>query len=349
MRFFDGHCDTIMKVLEGEGDFASGVGMHITLPGLLRAGSAAQVFAAFVTSEQKPGQELETTLSLLAEIRTLCAMHPDNLAIATEWQTIAKASATEGIIAAILGVEGAAPLQGDPENLRVLHDAGVRILTVAWGDSPFCGATFGEGTGLTPLGRDLIDLCRELGVVIDVSHVSDAAFWDIMNMVDGPVVASHSNCRSLCSFPRNLSDEMIRCLAEHGGVMGINMGSGFLSEEFYVREKVNMDEFFRATKAGERTFDEALRDTEAATARIPRPSLDLVALHVKHAIDVGGEDCIGLGGDLDGVASTPIGIDGIQDYPKIVSLLHGAGLSESQVEKVCFENLARVFRKVMSG
>ena len=347
MRFFDAHCDTIMKVREGKGDFAVGEGMHITLPGMLDSGMAAQVFAAFVASDQKPGEEFETAMSMLEGIRRLCDDHPAHLMLATEWPVIAEALASEARIAVILGVEGAAPLQGALENLHSFYEAGVRILTIAWADSPFCGSTFGNGGGLTAIGRDLIERCQDLGIVVDVSHASDAAFWDVAGVLDGPLVASHSNCRSLCSFPRNLTNDMIRRLAELGGVMGINLGSGFLSEEFHAREKEDIDEFFRVTKSGEKTFDEALKDVEAASALIPRPALDLVVAHVKHAINVGGEDCIGLGGDLDGIASTPVGIEGVQDYPKIAHLLSDAGLSDDQLEKVCWRNLARVFGEVM--
>lgn len=346
MRFFDAHCDTIMKVREGKGDFAVG-GMHVTLPGMLESGTAAQVFAAFVTSEQKPGEEFETAMSMLEGIRGLCRDNPAHLVHATEWPAIAGAFDVEGRVAVIMGVEGAAPLQGSLENLHDFHRAGVRILTIAWADSPFCGSTFGEGGGLTALGRDLIDSCRDLGIVIDVSHASDAAFWDVVGMLDGPFVASHSNCRSLCSFPRNLTDDMIRSLADRGGVMGLNLGSGFLSEEFHAREQAAMDEFFRVTKSGEKTFDEAFEVVEASTAQIPRPALEVIVAHVTHAMKVGGEDCVGLGGDLDGVASTPEGIEGVQDYPKIASLLKAAGLSDAQVEKVCWRNMARVFAHVM--
>jgi len=353
MRFIDGHCDTILKIHEG-GDFGAECGgargMHVTLPGMVSAGMAAQVFAIFTGGSGGSGPrggEYETAMILLEEIKSLCRRYEQRLELVGEWKAIAGALDAEGHVAVIPGIEGALPLEGNADRLRDFYDAGVRVLTIAWGDSAFCGAVFGSGGGLTRKGRDLVELCGELGVVVDVSHVSDEAFFDVCSMVEGPVIASHSNCRSLSSFPRNLTDEMIRMLGELGGVMGINLGSSFLSEAFYAEEKDSMEEFFRVMNSGERTYDEAVAASHRVTDAIDRPPLALVAAHVKHAIDVGGEDCVGLGGDLDGVESIPSGLDGVADYPKIALLLAEAGLSQRQVEKVCYGNLARVFRAVL--
>lgn len=344
MRFFDAHCDTILQVIEEGRDFFAGPGLHVTLEGLRRADVRAQVFACFVLEARYPGRAREQALTFVQAVRDLCAAHPDDLLLADTPVLVASAFADAQPVrrAVVLALEGADPLEGEVAALREFRRLGVRLLTLAWDDNPFCGTAFGSGGGLTPKGEELVALCEELGVVVDVSHASDAAFDDVCRVATRPFVASHSNCRALCDVERNLSDEMIRALAERGGVMGINLASGFLLQEVRELERAAMREFWAAVRSGEKTLDEA-RKAAAAAVDLPRPPLDLVAAHVRHAMDVGGEDCVGLGGDLDGVEGTPEGMDGVADYPRIAAVLRAAGLSERQVEKVCFRNFARLF------
>jgi membrane dipeptidase len=220
-------------------------------------------------------------------------------------------------------------------------------VTLAWGDNAFCGATFGSGSGLTDKGREFISRCESLGVLVDVSHASDTAFWDICYVATRPFVASHSNCRALCDNPRNLTDEMIRALAERGGVVGINLCSGFLSDEYSAQEAEYRERLASEPGADMRTWDELGELMSAFYASLPRPPLSLVADHVKHLIAVGGEDCVGFGGDLDGVDSLPGGMDSVADYAKFPDLLRAAGLTSSQVNKVCHGNMLRVFGEVL--
>jgi membrane dipeptidase len=159
-------------------------------------------------------------------------------------------------------------------------------------------------------------------------------------------VASHSNCRALSPSPRNLTDEMIRTLGERGGVIGISVVPGFLSGDFYELQRPISEAFDRAIAAGA-SVDEAGRMYAAAIWQVPRPPLDLIVDHVRHAMNVGGEDAVGLGGDLDGVDTLPAGFDGIDDYPRIAELLTEAKLTPAQVEKVCYGNFARVFKEVL--
>ena len=147
----------------------------------------------------------------------------------------------------------------------------------------------------------------------------------------------------MCGSPRNLSDEMIRALAERGGVMGINLCPSFLSHEFFEAERRATAPYMAAWHAGELTLDEAGEKAAAYVRSLPRPPLETVVEHVRHAIDVGGEDCVGLGGDLDGVDALPARIDGVHDYPRLVESLVAGGLTHIQLEKVCSRNFRRVF------
>ncbi len=343
MKFFDTHCDTAMKVLDGTLDFTTGDGGHIGLPGLIEAGSCAQVFACFVLSEQHPNHERERAEAMIAKIYSMAAESGGNLRVVKTSHELRSSCDGGGTIAAIIGLEGADPLDGLAENLRHFYSLGVRDIIPAWQDNPFSGTAFGSNTPLTDEGKRLIELAEELHVMVDVSHLSDKAFVDVCEIAKRPFIASHSNCRVLCPTLRNLTDDMIRELADHGGVMGINLSPSFLSPDYYAQAFPRWQRTLESS-----TTEEEKKRLHAEVNTLPRPSIDWIVRHVLHAIEVGGEDAIGLGGDLDGITNTPEGIDTIVDYVKIPDLLLSAGLSNAQVEKVCYANFERVFSEVLT-
>lgn len=275
---------------------------------------------------------------MIATIRDMVAASRGEMAIVLTAGDLARAF-SGGPIGALIGLEGADPLGDDAENLRYFFKLGVRDVIPAWKDNAFSGTTFGSNTSLTEEGVRLVEFAEELGVMVDVSHLSDAAFAKVCEVAKKPFVASHSNCRALRPSPRNLTDSMIRELADRGGVMGINLASYFLDPEFYDKTQSLRKKFMSSEEKG--AFREKVRE-------LSRPEADWIVRHIKHAIDVGGEDCIGLGGDLDGVSSMPQGFETITDYAKIPDLLLQAGLKPRQVEKVCFRNFLRVFLEVLS-
>ncbi len=341
-RFFDAHCDTVMKVLDDGVDFLrDDAPAHVTFPAMETAGIRAQIFACFVLSERHPGEEAERAEAMIRAIAAMTEATEGGMRIARTRNDLKRAF-DGGPIAAILGLEGADPLDGKAERLRNFADLGVRDLIFAWKDNPFSGTAFGEDTPLTAEGERLLGLAEELRIMVDVSHLSDSAFEDVCRMATKPFIASHSDCRALCPSLRNLTDRMIRALADRGGVMGINLAPAFLDPAVHERQTP----LFRAAQKPGVSDEERERLREEAL-KIPRPSLDWVAKHLMHAIDVGGEDCVGFGGDLDGIAQTPEGIEGVADYRLFAPLLHEAGLNEHQIEKVCHRNFARVFDEVL--
>ncbi len=342
MKFFDTHCDTVMKVLDGKLNFITGEGDgHVSLPGMLAAGSCAQVFACFVLSARNPGNERARADAMIAAINEMVADSDGKMKIVRTAAELAAACPT-GPIGAIIGLEGADPLEGKAENLQHFYDLGVRNVIPAWQDNPFSGTAFGTNTPLTEEGIKLVELAEELRVMVDVSHLSDAAFDRVLEVTTRPFIASHSNCRALCPTLRNLTDGQIRALADRGGVMGINLAPAFLDPEYYAQA------FPRWQRSREASVTDEEKDRlRAEVDALPLPSLEWIGRHVRHAINVGGEDVIGLGGDLDGIANPPVGIAGIADYVKIPDLLLQAGLNERQVEKVCYRNFLRVFTEVL--
>ncbi len=369
VKLFDAHCDTIGKIVETGADFIGdaetaagagedgalayhpgGKGLHVTLPGLRAAGVCAQVFASWAWTERYKGREFETAMTKVEAVRRLCDNHPNDLFFALTGAQIAAACETgdpKAPIAAVASLEGADALMGDIDNVALFYEEGVRLLTIAWHDSPFCGSTYGDGSGLTSLGTQLVEACEDAGILVDLSHASDQAFFDVCRVAKRPFIASHSNCRSLCPSPRNLTDDMIREIAKRGGVVGITLAPGFLSADYYQQTKAISEEFWRSVREDGVTVDEAGKTSAEAEALVPRPPLDLIVQHVRHALKVGGEDVVALGGDLDGVDALPDGFAGVQDYPRVIELLATAGLTEAQIEKICYRNLARVFRETV--
>jgi len=345
VRFFDAHCDTIAKVLAGTHDFNTGSGTgQVSLPGLREAGSCAQIFACFVLEKWHPKGARTTANRIIRAIVRMVQSSDGNMEVIRSAPQLARVCG-DGSIGAIIAMEGADPLEGCAEALRDFWELGVRSLILAWGDNPFSGTAFGRNTPLTAEGRKLVSLAEDLHVMIDVSHLSDRAFADVKDISRAPFIASHSNCRALCASPRNLSDAMIRQLANRGGVMGINLYSGFLDPEFLRLH----DQPLRARILASGTATSERRALALQLASFTRPTLDWVARHVLHAVNVGGEDCIGIGGDLDGIMSLPVGVDSVSDYPKIVDCLGKVGLSAMQIEKVCYRNFMRAFSAILPG
>jgi len=345
VRFFDAHCDTVMKVMDGSHDFHSGVGAgHVSVPGLVASGFCAQVFACFVLAERCPGTERATAEGVIDSICRIIGEASGAMALALTGTDV-RAACAGGPIAGLIALEGADPLEGKAESFSHFHRLGVRDLILAWKDNPFSGSAFGTNAPLTLEGEALVLQAEELGTMIDVSHLSDRAFADVCRIVRKPFIASHSNCRALCPSVRNLTDPMIRQLAERGGVMGINLVPGFLDPERARQEALYGQELVAKGQTGPTTAG-LRRDF---VARLPRVSLAWAGRHVRHAIQVGGEDCVGLGADLDGTDTLPMGMDGVRDYPALADMLLKAGLTPRQLEKVAWRNLERVFCDVLPG
>ena len=347
MKFFDAHCDAVMNSYDGPFDFINGEGRgHMDLPRMLAAGHRAQVFAVFAVASYYPERDRAgMARHALATLRTWADASAGRMKVATSRADIAAAFASDDApLAAILGLEGADPLP-NAAALEAFFALGLRLVIPAWDDNIYSGASTGSGGPLTAEGRALIDLARSLGVMVDVSHLSDAAFDEVAALLGArPFVASHSDCRSLSPAPRNLTDAQIRVLAERGGVMGINLAADFLDPD-YLAAFDNVMSPLRHMPIAER--QKHRMEAGEKLRRIPLPPVEAVARLVRHVFNVGGEECVGLGGDLDGMTFMPAGLTGVESYGLIEQSLRDAGLTERQVEKVCWRNMARVFQEVL--
>lgn len=351
LKFFDAHCDTVMRAFDGEFDFVAGRGKsHTDLPRMLAAGYCAQLFAVFAPRSYYQGRDLRAFgEEIIAKIVSWVDGSAGRMRLATTGRDLREACAGEGVLAVLLGLEGADPLEGKADNLAHFHRLGVRNLIPAWSDNEFSGTCMGSGGPLTDEGVKLVELADALGVMLDMSHASDAAFAQICQITQRPFVASHSNCRALCPSPRNLTDEQIRTLAGRGGVLGINLSADFLAPEYMVQwDAITKPAYAAAAQVADLAEKKKIREATVEKLRtLPLPPAEWIARHVLHAIEIGGEACVGLGGDLDGITTMPAGITGAESYPAIADLLVAAGLTSRQVEKVCWRNMARVYGDVL--
>ena len=231
--------------------------------------------------------------------------------------------------------------------LEHFYQRGVRLLTIAWDDNEFCGTVFGNKGGLTKPGEQLIRYCNDLGVIVDVSHASDMAFYDIASMTKIPFAASHSNARQVCPNDRNLSDDMIRVIADRGGIIGLTYGSGFISPEYYKHEKVNRDRILKGLKDRTITLQDARKISRKALSNLTDASLSLLVDHARHILNVGGENCLGLGSDFDGVDSLPRTISGVQSLPNLIREMEKQGISSRIIDKICYENAYQYFQDIL--
>lgn len=311
----DGHTDYVLSLLETGRDFLTESDSgHVDLPRARRGNVAAMLSAVFIRDAYLPGQALARTLRAVDRLLETIAASGGRMQLVTNVAELERCL-RDGTFGAILHFEGAEAIDPEFAVLRLGYRLGLRSLGLTWSRPNIYAEGVGpedRGRGLTQLGRALVRACNELGVLLDVSHLNDAGFWDVIEFSTQPVVASHSNCRALCAVPRNLTDEQIRALAAKGGLLGINFHVGFL-------------------RAGaERPEDVSLGD---------------VIAHIDHVAELVGVDYVAFGSDFDG-ATMPRDLPDVAALPWLVEALLRHGYDDAAVSKICYENWLRVFRTV---
>jgi membrane dipeptidase len=328
---------------------------HVDLPRLREGGMDALFFSIYVPGDTEPGLAVRRALLQIDRVREAARRYPDELVLATSVADIRRAAAGQRI-AALLGMEGGHMIDNDLGLLRLYAALGVRYLTLTHNvNTPWADAAADKPAhdGLTDFGREVVRELNRLGVMVDVSHVADATFRDVLETTRVPVIASHSSCRAIANHPRNLSDEMLRALANNGGVAMINFYVDFISEEFRAgsgRAAVQ-PRFDAAEKAcGEDEVcklaeDERLKRAAMASGELPAVHWQKIVDHIEHAVRVAGIDHVGLGSDFDG-AAMPIGMEDASQLPKITAELLRRGHAQADVEKILGGNLLRVWSEV---
>lgn len=309
---FDLHCDTVTELLGRDLKAESSLRrnqLHIdlergkTLPGY------AQCFGFWSTTDLPLPKGLKVEDVFWREVSLLQDAIDQNSDLIRQARCAGdvRRNLEEGFLSAIFTLEGPAGIGFDPEKLEKLYNLGFRISSLGWNEKNCLTGSHVTGGGLTKRGREYVKECQRLGILVDVSHISDEAFWQIVDMTEKPVIASHSNSRSVWPESRNLTDDMFRAICRTGGVAGFNMCADFVGEN---------------------------------------PDLNTACDHILHFLELDPEGThIALGGDLDGIRSAPAGFAGVQDYPKLAQCLLERGAAEATVQNIFWNNALGVMDK----
>jgi len=354
----DTHDDTTQRFLDGKFDLGvrSAAG-SIDIPRMKEGGLGAIFFSIWIPSKITGPKAVNRALVQIDAVREQVRKHPNDLLLATTASEIREAR-KQGKIAALMGVEGGHMINSDLGVLRSYAALGVRYMTLThsgndeWADSSTDKAVH---NGLTDFGKDVVGEMNRLGVIVDISHVSDKTFYDALEVSKAPPFASHSSCRAICDAPRNMTDQMMKDLAAKGGVVQINYHVGFLSQEFRDAEKAN-PELNKAISAevtkrcGENEGCQLIEGDRITReyveqGKLPRVDFTRIIEHIDHAVKVAGIDHVGLGSDFDG-ANMPYGMEDASKLPKITEALLQKGYSEGDVKKILGENTLRVMTEV---
>jgi membrane dipeptidase len=350
----DTHDDTAQRLLDR--DFDLGVRHSdgsVDIPRMREGGMNAIFFSIWISGKISGPEAVKRALEQIDAVRGQVRRHPNDLVLATTAAEIREAR-KEGKIAALLGVEGGHMIGNDLGVLRSYAVLGVRYMTlthslnVEWADSSTDKAVH---NGLSDFGKDVVREMNRLGMLVDISHVSDKTFYDALAVSKAPLIASHSSCRAICDAPRNMTDQMIRDLAVKGGVIQINYHVGFLSQEFRdaERAKPELEKEIQAEinkRCGQNEAcqlvegDKVVREYVSA-GKLPRVEWTKIVEHIDHAVKLAGAEHVGLGSDFDG-AMMPYGMEDASMLPKITDALLKRGYSESDVRKILGENTLRV-------
>ena len=354
----DTHADTPQAMLQEGYDLADPASPYMISIPKMRAGHLGAEFFSIWVDVTWPQQDLiHRVLDLIDVTYEQVARHADALGLATTADDVERLHG-EGKIAILLGVEGGHEIEGDMRALDIYYRLGVRYLTLTHTKNNELADSSSDKprwNGLSPLGRQAVERMNHLGMMVDISHVSEKTFYDALAVSKAPLIASHSSCRALCMVPRDMSDDMIRALAKNGGVMDINFYSGFLSQAYadgYKKIEKQVEAAVAAARAGyarqgkRLSYLEEVKIEQRLTKDLPVPSYTVIADHIDHAVKVGGIDHVGLGSDFDGIDSTPRGMEDVSKIPALVRELARRGYSEEDLEKILGGNVLRVMRQV---
>jgi len=318
-------------------------------------GLDAPFMSIYIPAEyQETGGAKAVADSLIDMVNGIARENPDKFAIATSPEQI-REQHENNLISLPMGMENGAPIEQDLENIAYFFDRGIRYITLTHSkDNQISDSSYDTTythNGLSKFGEEVVQEMNRIGMMVDISHVSDSAFYDVINITKAPVIASHSSARHFTpGFERNMSDEMIESLAENGGVIMINFGSTFLDEESRessadVREHISSWLEENELERSDSTAQAYIENYRAENFKYS--TVSKVADHIDHVVNLVGIDHVGLGSDYDGVGDTlPAGLKDVSDFPNLIEELLERGYSESDIQKICSGNIFRVWNEV---
>ncbi len=363
----DTHADTPQRFLDENFDLGENTPIaegHIDLGKIKQGNLGAEFFSIWVEPEFQ-GHYAKRAFDLIDSVYQQAARHPDKITMAFTADDIVRAH-QQHKFAALMGIEGGHAIENDMRLLRDFYRAGVRYMTLTWSNTNEWADSSGDiqdpnikhHNGMTDFGKDVVREMNRLGMIVDISHVSDATFYQALVISQAPVIASHSSSRELTGHPRNMTDDMLRAMTNNGGVVMVNFYSAFIDENYRkassdpekMKQRDSEVEAFKKAHAhpdgSPVTYDEYAGIEKKWAAQFPRPPLKSLIDHIDHVARVAGVDHVGLGSDFDGVTSLPEGIDSAADLPKITQALLQLGYTSEQVQKILGKNFLRVMHDV---
>ncbi|MBL4742351.1 MAG: peptidase M19 [Idiomarina sp.] len=324
-------------------------------PRAVEGGLNVPFMAIYIPAEyEQTGGSIELAHDLIDSMEALVGRAPDKFALAYS-PAEARENMNNGLMSIAMGMENGTPMEGDLDNLEMFYERGVRYISFAHSQTNHISDSSydirKQWDGLSEFGFELVKACNDIGMMIDVSHISDEAFYDVIETTEAPVIASHSSLRSFTpGFERNMSDDMLKKLAENGGVVQINFGSSFVAQQAN-RYRDMMKKRIQAVyeQFGEDS-DEAKRRVAEIEANNPYPyaTLEQVLDHIDHVKELIGVEHIGIGSDYDGVGdSLPVGLKDVSTYPNLVQGLLDRDYSEKEIEMILGGNFTRVWQQVL--
>jgi membrane dipeptidase len=367
----DTHADTPQRFVDEHFDLADPLGGgNLNLDSIHKGNLGAEFFSIWVEPTLYKDHYARRTLELIDSVKQQVARHPDQIEFVTTPAGIEQAH-RDHKLAALMGIEGGHSIEDSIALLRQYYALGVRYMTITWSNSTAWADSSGDITdtsiphtkeGLTEFGKDVVYEMNRLGMMVDISHVADRTFYRTLVITRAPVIASHSSARALCDAPRNMTDDMLRAVANSGGpnskggVVQVNFYSGFISQAYRDAQKAQKPEVDKAiqdlkdkakAEGREVKYEDIDKIQREFADRIPRPPLSMLIDHIDHIAKVAGVDHVGIGSDFDGVSGQlPEGMDSAADLPKITEALMARGYSAEDCRKILGGNLLRVFREV---
>jgi membrane dipeptidase len=366
----DTHADTPQRFVDEGWSFTDPVGTGMLNLDTARAGNlAAEFFAIWAEPVEWRGRYAFRTLQLIDGVYEQVRKHPTALRLGLTPDDILQAYA-DGVFCALLGIEGGHSIENDLGLLRLYHRLGVRYMTLTWSNTNEWADSSGDledaaiqhHGGLTGFGREVVREMNRLGMMVDVSHVADSTFWDVLQTTHAPIIASHSSARALTDSPRNLTDEQLRAIATNDGVVMVNFYPAFIDDAWRIAWKASSaerDTLYEAAAAPFRQRNEPVPYTallavdrafyeQTFSARHRLPQLSALIDHFDHVAQVAGIDHVGIGSDFDGFPLLPQGLASAADLPSITAALHERGYTAEQLRKLLGGNLMRVFAEVQA-
>lgn len=356
----DGHNDLPWALRQGFGNDPYGVDLtqnlststrlHTDIPRLRAGGVGGQFWSVYVPASMAPVDAAKATFEQIDTVKRIVAAHPDTFELATTADDLVRIHRA-GKIASLIGMEGGYSIDDSLGLLREFYDSGARYMTLThsksttWADS---GTDAPKWNGLNAFGEDVVREMNRLGMMVDLSHVSEDTMVDAIRVSEAPVIFSHSSARAVTAHPRNVPDAVLRQMAGNGGIVMVTFVPGFISEPVRAWGAARAAEVTRLTalNPGDPTAVKAGTDAWVAANPAPVATMEDVIAHIQHVREVAGIDHIGLGGDYDGVDKLPVGLEGVDGYPRLLAELMRRGWSEADIRKISGENLLRVMRAV---